>query len=62
MNGLAVLNAERIKLSTTRSSLWIAAAVAALSLTLAAIQGVVAHDGAPLGPQRSARRCSACRC
>ena len=33
-----MLNAERIKLSTTRSPLWSAAAVAALSLTLAAIQ------------------------
>jgi len=54
VNGLAVLNAERIKLSTTRSSLWIAAAVAALSLPLAAISGVVAHDAAPLGPERAA--------
>ena len=54
MNGLAVLNAERIKLSTTRSSLWISAAVAALSLMLAAIQGVLSHDGAPLGPERAA--------
>ena len=53
MNGLTVLNAERIKLSTTRSSLWISSAVAALSLMLAAIQGV-AHNGAPLGPERAA--------
>ena len=54
MNGLAVLNAERIKLSTTRSSRWISAALAALSLMLAAIQGVLSHDGAPLGPERAA--------
>jgi ABC-2 type transport system permease protein len=53
VNGLTVLNAERIKLSTTRSSLWISSAVAALSLMLAAIQSV-AHDGAPLGPERAA--------
>jgi ABC-2 type transport system permease protein len=53
VNALAVLNAERIKLSTTRSSLWIAGAVAALSLMLAALQGVLAHGGAPLEPQRA---------
>ena len=54
MNGLAVLNAERIKLSTTRSSLWISAAVAVLSLMLAAIQGVLADDGGGVGPERAA--------
>ena len=49
-----MLNAERIKLSTTRSSLCRSAAVAALSLMVAAIQGVLAHDGTPLGPERAA--------
>lgn len=54
MNALAVLNAERIKLSTTRATLWIASTVAALSLVLAAAQGALAHDAAPLGPERTA--------
>ena len=54
MNALAVLNAERIKLSTTRSPLWISAAVAVLSLMVAAIQGVLAHDGTPLAPEKAA--------
>jgi hypothetical protein len=54
MSALAVLNAERIKLGTARSSLWIAGAVAALSLMLAALQGVLAYDGSPLEPARAA--------
>jgi ABC-2 type transport system permease protein len=54
MNALAVLNAERIKLATTRSSLWIAMAVAALSLALAALQGALSSALAPLYPQRAA--------
>ncbi|HEX2285508.1 MAG TPA: ABC transporter permease, partial [Mycobacterium sp.] len=54
MTALAVLNAERIKLGTTRAPLWIALTVAALSLVLAAVQGSVAHGAAPLEPERAA--------
>ena len=42
MSAVAVLSeipAERIKLSTTRSVLWAVAAVAVLSIGLAAVQG-----------------------
>lgn len=53
MTAVAVVNAERIKLSTTRSSVWIAVAVAVLGLALAALQGALAH-GAGLQPQRAA--------
>jgi ABC-2 type transport system permease protein len=51
---VAVLRAERIKLSTTRSPLWTAVGVAGLSLGLAAIQGSAAYGGAPLPPEKSA--------
>lgn len=54
MTALAVLNAERIKLATTRSPLWIAVTVAVLSLALAALQGALSHASAPLDPQRAA--------
>ncbi|MCT7658645.1 ABC transporter permease [Mycobacterium deserti] len=53
MSALAVLNAERIKLSTTRAPLWVAVAVAALSLAVAALQGSVASGTGPLEPQRA---------
>ena len=53
MSALAVLNAERIKLSTTRATVWIAVAVAALSLLLAAVQGSLAQPGSPLEPERT---------
>ncbi|SEH50439.1 ABC-2 family transporter protein [Mycolicibacterium rutilum] len=52
MNAVAVFDAERIKLATTRSSVWIAVGVAALSLALAALQGGLASS--PLEPQRAA--------
>lgn len=48
-----MLNAERIKLATTRSSLWIAVAVAVLSLALAALQGALSAASAPLDPRRA---------
>jgi ABC-2 type transport system permease protein len=54
MSAVALLNAERIKLTTTRSSLWIAVLVAALSLALAALQGALSHPMAPLDPPRAA--------
>jgi ABC-2 type transport system permease protein len=47
VSALAVLNAERIKLSTTRAPLWIAVIVASLSLVVAAAMGALAHDAAP---------------
>jgi hypothetical protein len=49
---LGEIQAERIKLSTTRSPLWTAVAVAGLSLGLAAIQGSAAYGAAPLPPER----------
>jgi ABC-2 type transport system permease protein len=48
---LALLNAERIKLSTTRSTVWIAVAVTALSLALASTQGALAQE--PIEPARA---------
>ena len=54
MSVVALLNAERIKLSTTRSTLWIAAAVAAVSVVLAAAQGALAHPLSTLEPGRTA--------
>ncbi|HEX2214816.1 MAG TPA: ABC transporter permease [Mycobacterium sp.] len=53
MTVLATLNAERIKLATTRSSLWIAVAVAVLSLALAALQGALSAASAPLDSRRA---------
>ena len=54
MSPLAVLAAERIKLSTTRSPLWSAVAVAVLSLGLAGVQGFTAYDFSPLPPEKAA--------
>lgn len=54
MSAVALLDAERIKLSTTRSPVWTAVAVAGLSLGLAAIQGSVAYGAAPLPPEKAA--------
>jgi ABC-2 type transport system permease protein len=54
MSALAVLDAERIKLSTTRSPLWMAVGVAGLSLGLATMQGAAAYDFATLPPQKAA--------
>lgn len=54
MSVLGVLNAERIKLATTGSSVWITVAVAALSLALAALQGALAHSSSPVEPVRAA--------
>jgi ABC-2 type transport system permease protein len=54
MSTVAVLDSERIKLSTTRSVLWTAAAVAVLSIGLAALQGSTAFGAAPLAPEKAA--------
>jgi ABC-2 type transport system permease protein len=54
VSALAVLDAERIKLSTTRSPLWAATGVAVLSLGLAAVQGWTAYDFSPLPPEKAA--------
>jgi ABC-2 type transport system permease protein len=54
VSAAAVLAAERIKLSTTRSPLWTAVAVAGFSLGLAMIQGSVAYGAAPLPPEKPA--------
>jgi hypothetical protein len=54
MSALAVLNAERIKLSTTRSPLWSAVAVAVLSLGLAAVQASAAYGPGPLEAEKAA--------
>jgi ABC-2 type transport system permease protein len=54
MSAIAVLDSERIKLVTTRSVLWTAAAVAMLSIGLAALQGSTAYGAAPLPPERAA--------
>jgi hypothetical protein len=54
VSAVALLDAERIKLSTTRSPLWTAIAVAGLSLGLAAIQGSAAYGATPLPPEKPA--------
>jgi ABC-2 type transport system permease protein len=54
MSAITVLDSERIKLLTTRSPLWTAAAVAALSLGVAALQGMTSYGAAPLPPERAA--------
>ena len=54
MSAVAVLNAERVKLTTTRSPLWSAIAVAVLSLGLAAIQASTVYGPGPLEPQKAA--------
>jgi ABC-2 type transport system permease protein len=54
MSAVAVLNAERIKLTTTRSPLWSAVAVAVLSLGLTAMQASTVFSPGPLEPQKAA--------
>jgi ABC-2 type transport system permease protein len=49
-----ILAAERIKLSTTRSPLWTAVVVAALSLGFAALPAAAVTSGSPLHPERAA--------
>ncbi|MGV0811301.1 ABC transporter permease subunit [Mycolicibacterium boenickei] len=54
MSALAALDAERIKLSTTRSPLWSVVGVALLSLGLAALQGYTADHYSGLTPAKAA--------
>jgi ABC-2 type transport system permease protein len=54
VSAVAVLNAERIKLSTTRSALWSAAAVAVLSIGLAVLQASTAYGTGGLAPEKAA--------
>ena len=54
MSALAVVNAERIKLFSTRSLLWSAVAIAVLSLGLAAVQASTAYGPGGVAPQRAA--------
>jgi ABC-2 type transport system permease protein len=51
---MAVLNAERIKLLTTRSPAWSVVAVATLSLGLAAMQASTVYGPGPLEPEKAA--------
>jgi ABC-2 type transport system permease protein len=54
VSAVAVLNAERIKLSTTASLLWSAVAVAVVSLGLAAAQASTVYGPGPLAPEKAA--------
>jgi ABC-2 type transport system permease protein len=54
VSAVAVLDSERIKLSTTRSVLWTSAAIAVLTIGLAALQGSTAYGAAQLPPERAA--------
>ncbi|MHC9291155.1 ABC transporter permease [Mycobacterium sp. LTG2003] len=54
MSALAALDAERIKLSTTRSPLWSVVGVAVLSFGVAALQGWSAYGYTPLEPGKAA--------
>ncbi|KWX23817.1 ABC transporter permease [Mycolicibacterium wolinskyi] len=54
MSALAALDAERIKLSTTRSPLWSVVGVAVLSFGVAALQGWSAYGYTPLAPGKAA--------
>jgi hypothetical protein len=54
VSAVAALDSERIKLATTRSVVWTAAAVAVLSIGLAALQGSTAYGAAALPPERAA--------
>jgi hypothetical protein len=53
VTAIAVLDSERIKLATTRSVVWTAAAVAVISIGLAALQGSTAYGAAALPPERA---------
>jgi len=54
VSALAAVNAERIKLFTTRSPLWSAAVIAVLSLGLAAVQASTAYGPGGVAPQKAA--------
>lgn len=54
MSALAAVDAERIKLTTTRSALWSAVGVAVISLGIAVLQATTAYDFEPLPPEKAA--------
>ena len=54
MSALAVVNSERIKVFSTRSTLWSAAVIAVLSLGLAAIQASTAYGPGGVAPEKAA--------
>jgi hypothetical protein len=54
VSALAALDAERIKLSTTRSPLWSVVGAAVLSFAVAALQGWSAYGYSPLPPGKAA--------
>src|ERR1700755_635441 len=54
MGVAAVLNAERIKLLTTRSPVWSVIAVAVLSLGLAAVEAANSYEPGALQPDKAA--------
>ncbi|MGV0746138.1 ABC transporter permease [Mycolicibacterium sp. XJ870] len=54
MSALAAFDAERIKLSTTRSPLWSVVGAAVLSFGVAALQGWSAYGYTPLAPGKAA--------
>ena len=53
MSAYDVLDAERIKLSTTRAPLWSAVGVVVLSLALALLRGATAGDYSALDPEEA---------
>lgn len=54
MSAIAALDAERIKLSTTRSPLWSVVAVAVLSLGVAMLQASTVYGAGALPPEKAA--------
>lgn len=54
MSVAAVVNAERIKLFSTKSSLWSAAAIAVLSLGVAAVQASTNYGPGAVAPEKAA--------
>ena len=54
MSALAVVDAERIKLFSTRAPLWSAVAIAVLSLGLAVVQASTAYGPGGVAPERGA--------
>ncbi len=61
---MSTVGAERIKLTSTRSPLWLALTVVVISLGLAAIQAAAALPYSLVTPDRAVLgwRCSASRC
>lgn len=54
MSAIAAVNAERVKLLSTRAPLWSAIGVAVLAMGVAALQGLTSHNYSSLPPQQAA--------